>query len=436
MSLSMKTASVLLLHAVDTEGPLYEAPAETVSRINRIAGLSLPAEASTLSRLLNGDIALGPAQDVVDNVLRYSRFLGDWGAVRAMLGHVMSEVFRATHRDSLGRPWVYNWHVMDHVGYDVNPRRRDIGFHNIFDAYRDLIGDSGDELGFHFHPDHYFSHAHLCGTNYNTSRYLYAILARRLIDRNWFPRSYRAGFHTERPDSHHFLEQWIPHDFSNQAIEGDRSTAGQLDLSDHRFGDWSRAPTRWGWYHPHHDDYQSVGQCRRRIFRCLNIGTRHRCITEAEVERAFEQVRTEGEDVVVAVTNHDFRDMAPDVEWLKRTFDAAADRTGIPWRTATITDTYAPWRKVRTEAEYTLVTEGSLTRLSISYAEEIFGPQPFLAVKLFNELYFHVNLDIVEPFRRFTYVFDDNTVPIEQVQAVVVGTNDHHGNVLIHRIKG
>jgi hypothetical protein len=431
-----KAGSVLLLHAVDTEGPLYEAPAETVARINRIAGLNLPTEESTLIRMLDGDIALGSAREVVSNVLRYSTFLGDWGAVRTMLSNVMSPTFREAHRDSFGRPWTYNWHVLDHVGYEVNPRRRDIGFHNIFDVYRALIQDSNDELGFHFHPDHYFSHAHLCGTNYNTSRHLYTILARRLIDRNWFPRSYRAGFHTERPDSHLFLEQWIPHDFSNQAIEGDRSTTGQLDLSDHRFGDWSRAPARWGWYHPHHYDYQRPGHCRRRIYRCLNIGTRHRCITESEVERAFSQVLTEGEDVVVAVTNHDFRDIAPDVQWLKRTFDGLAARTGVNWRSATISDTYAPWRDAPVKAHWTLLTEDSLTRLSISYDSEIFGPQPFLAVKLFNELYFHVNLDIVEPFRQFTYVFDDNTVPIAQVQAIVTGTNDRRGNVIIHRIKG
>jgi len=431
-----KTASVLLLHAVDTEGPLYESPAETVARINRIAGLTLPVADLTLKRLLEGSIELGDARQVVENVLRYSRFLGDWGAVRAMLGQVMSPEFRAAHADSTGRPWVYNWHVMDHVGYDVNPRRRDIGFHNIFDCYRELIGDSGDELGFHFHPDHFFPHAHLCGTNYNTSRHLYTILSRRLVDRSWFPRSYRAGFHTERPDSHLFLEQWIPHDFSNQAIEGDQSTAGQLDLNEHRFGDWSRAPSSWGWYHPHHDDYQRPGDCRRRIFRCLNIGTRHRCITEVEIQRAFEQVRVGGEDVVVGVTNHDFRDMAPDVQWLKRAFDDISLRVGIPWRSATISDTYAPWSAAPAKAKCSLVADGALTRLSIAYDTDIFGPQPFLAVKLVNELYFHLNLDIVEPFRRFTYVFDDNTVPIQQVQAVVVGTNDRHGNVLVDRIKG
>lgn len=434
----MSDARVLLFHAVDAEGPLYESPAETVARVNRIAGLALPVEAGTLRALLAGDVDLGAARDVAETVLRYSVFLSDWSAVRSMLDRVMAQEFRNENADSDGGGWIFNWHVMDHVGYDVNPRRRDIGYHNIFDVYSELTAAAGckDELGFHFHPDHYYPHAHLCGTNFDTSRNLFSILSRRLVDRNWFPRSFRAGFHTERPDSHLFLEQWIPHDFSNQSISQDSSTAGQLDLSDHRFGDWSRAPDRWGWYHPHHDDYQSVGQCRRRIFRCLNIGTRHRCITEREVERAFEQVNVEGRDVVLGVTNHDFRDMAQDIRWLKGTLDTATRRTGIMWRAASISDTFAPWGGLVVRCASSLHRSGALTRLSVEYDADIFGPQPFMAVKLVNETYHHVNMDIVQPFRRFTYVFDDNTVPIERVQAIVVGTNDRHGNVVITRILG
>lgn len=433
----MSTGKVLLLHAVDTEGPLYESPPETVERVNRIVGLTLPANADTLAKLRRGEIDLGNAGATVQNVLRYSRFLGDWGAVSAMLEHVTSIAFRRAHCDSEGRPWIYNWHVMDHIGYEVNPRHRDIGYHNVFDFYRTLVDESGceDEFGFHFHPDHYYPNAHLCGTTYSTSRHLYSILTRRLVDRSWFPRSFRAGFHTERIDSHLFLEQWIPHDFSNQAIFEDESTVGQLDLSDHRFGDWGRAPSSWGWYHPHHDDYQSVGQCRRRIFRCLNIGTRHRCIDAGEVRRAFGKVRAEGTDVLVAVTNHDFRDMAPDVKWLKDTFDAVSKETGIPWRSASISDTFLPWKASPVRSTWELQQDGNLVRLKLQYDDSIFGPQPFMAIKLRNEIYHHVNFDVIAPFRSFSYVFDENTVPLDRVERLVVGTNDRRGNVIIDHIK-
>src|SRR5690348_10378303 len=98
----MAEPRVLLLHAVDTEGPLYESPVETVDRVNRIAGLSLPVEESTLGRIQNGTIELGSKQQVVNNVLRYSQFLGDWSAVRAMLSQVMSREFRRQNADSDG----------------------------------------------------------------------------------------------------------------------------------------------------------------------------------------------------------------------------------------------------------------------------------------------------------------------------------------------
>ena len=37
------------------------------------------------------------------------------------------------YKDSFGNGWVFNWHCLDHVGYINNPRRRDMGYHNIFD---------------------------------------------------------------------------------------------------------------------------------------------------------------------------------------------------------------------------------------------------------------------------------------------------------------
>ena len=33
----------------------------------------------------------------------------------------------------------FNWHCLDHVGYEINPRRRDMGYHNIFDHYQQIV---------------------------------------------------------------------------------------------------------------------------------------------------------------------------------------------------------------------------------------------------------------------------------------------------------
>lgn len=427
------SAHVWVFHAVDTEGPLFETPEETVARVNRSCGLALSCDRATLDGLKAGTIDVGAAAPAVATLLRYSSFLGDWGELGQMLDRVGAADFRAAHADSFGRPWIYNWHIMDHVGYEINPRRRDIGFNNVFYFYDRWLArnDFADQIGFHFHPQHVYPQAHLSATLYDPSPWLHQSLLHRLIDRGFFPRSFRAGFHSERPDAHAFLEQWIPHDFSNQAIADDRTTAGQVDVDGHRFGDWRRAPTSWGWYHPHHDDHQRPGACRRRIFRCLNVGTRLRCITVSDIDAAFAQAATADAPVWLMVTNHDFRDMAPDVAWLKKHLDAASARAGLPWHIGNIDDTFAAWRAAPVSVRSEWQTHGGLTQLTLTYDAPIFGPQPYLGLRLTNELYRRDNFDIVEPFRRFTYCFDDNTIPIARVDDIVVGTNDRGGNAVV-----
>ena len=48
-------------------------------------------------------------------------------------GKIFSKDFRNKDKDSFGKNWIFNWHCLDHVGYKHNPRRRDLGYHKIFD---------------------------------------------------------------------------------------------------------------------------------------------------------------------------------------------------------------------------------------------------------------------------------------------------------------
>src|SRR5690606_40662912 len=77
-----------------------------------------------------------------------------------------------------------------------------------------------DGIQFHYQPHPHNRNAHHCATHWwAASDSLYQILTRRVIDRLWFPAANRPGFHVLRPDSHWFLEQYIPFDFSNQRSE-------------------------------------------------------------------------------------------------------------------------------------------------------------------------------------------------------------------------
>ena len=291
----------------------------TFERLRDIFKLDLEPSSETLRRLQAGEIDLGgieaAVQKVVDpHLLAYN---DTWDKVDAMLADCLSPAFRDRVRDSAGGGWVYNWFCVDHVDYEVNPRRRDMGYHNVFDHYRTILKETGSEqdgLHFHYHPHSFLKEAHRCATHWwASSDSLYQVLSRRVIDRQWFPAANRPGFHVIRPDSHWFLEQYIPFDFSSQAMLPDEQDAGQADIEGGRLGDWRRAPADWQPYHPAPDDYQVPGSCRRWIARCLNIGTRYRLLTERDVRQAFQEAR-EGKPVVLAVTNHDFRDMRPDIE--------------------------------------------------------------------------------------------------------------------------
>ena len=99
-----------------------------------------------------------------------------------------------------------------------------------------------------------------------------------------------------------------------------------------RWGDWRRAPATWEPYHPAHDDHQVRGACRRWIARCLNVGTRFRLLTERDVRQAFAEAR-EGKPVVLAFTNHDHRDMRPDVNAVRAMLSSvSAEFPDVPFR--------------------------------------------------------------------------------------------------------
>src|ERR1035437_7398205 len=114
-----------------------------------------------------------------------------------MLLRILSKEYRNRFKDSFGNGWIYNWHIMDHVGFITNERRRDMGYLNIFNHYEQIlksVASKNDDVQWHFHPIPFSREAHICATSYENSYYeLHQILSRRLIDKKWFPQVNRAG---------------------------------------------------------------------------------------------------------------------------------------------------------------------------------------------------------------------------------------------------
>lgn len=438
--------TVYFLHAIDTEGPLFESLAAKFERLDELFQIShLPRTRATLEQLQAGTIPLGGKEEEVRQLLSGHRinYMDDWNKLDAMLDRVMSSSFRQSRPDSFGGGWAYNWFCLDHVEFKVNPRRRTMGYHAIHDHYVARLREEGqgvDEIQWHFHPMSTYREAHRCATSYVNSPHLYETLARRIIEREFFPSVFRAGFQTERPDSHHFLEQWIPFDISNTSLDPRQEWTNSVDLRNGRSGDWRRARHDWSPYHPSHDNYQLEGNCRRWIGRALNLLNRFANLEYFEVEKAFRQAQ-EGRPTLVGLASHDFRDLEAEVEAVRDMIDLARKKfPEVPYKFATARDAFRGALGIKLDDTDPLELSVELDRhpkddvpnlVVRTQSGEVFGPQPFLAIETRGKRFIHDNFDFDTMDGTWFYAFHADTIPIEDVKRIGIAANDPQGRTFI-----
>ena len=437
------SAALYIVHAIDTEGPLYESIEASFERLEKITGLKLEASKSNLEKIKNKEINLNGKEELAalitsPQLLNYN---DTWDKVDEMLNELLSPEYRNKYADKLGNGWIYSWFIVDHIGFKTNPRRRDIGYHNIYDHYKFILKETNsqqDEINWHFHPASRYQEAHICATSYLNSPHLYESLARGIIDRNFFPSTFRPGFHAERPDAHWFLEQWIPFDYANQAIAGEANDPNQNDVSAGRLGDWRRAISDWSPYKPSHDDYQIAGNCNRTIFRCLNVGTRFKLLDEAEVRQAFKRSQS-GKPTILAFTNHDFRDMRNDLDYVhKLVSKVAQDYPEVIWQHAGAKEAAQKVlglkkRDFKLSTKITKLATGLHLDLKANF--DSFGPQAFLAIKTKDKRYLTDNFDLQIPKRHWTYIFDEDTILPDSIDTIGIASNDQNGNTFVINLK-
>lgn len=442
----MTAAPVYFLHTIDTEGPLYESLEASFERLDELFNVShLPCTRETLRQLQNGTIDLGGAEKEIQQLLsgHRIRYMDDWSKVDAMLDRVMDPVFRNSRPDSYGNGWIYNWFCLDHVDFNVNPRRRTMGYHAIHDHYVSRLAESPDcpdEIQWHFHPMSTYREAHRCATSFVNSPHLYETLARRIIERHFFPSVYRAGFQVERPDSNLFLEQWLPFDISNTRVDPKEKWTESIDLRNGRSGDWRRARYDWTPYHPHHDNYQLEGNCRRWIGRALNLMNRFANLEYFEIEKAFAQA-AEGRPTIVGMASHDFRDLGPEVEEVRDMIDRARKKyPHVPYKYSRAVEAFQQALSLPVDATPPLELKlqldvnpsddvPNLTVTTIS--GEVFGPQPFLAIETRGKRFIHDNLDFDVEDGTWFYAFHSDTLPLHDVIKIGVGANDALGRTFV-----
>lgn len=443
--------NVFIVHAVDTEGPLFESLEAKFERLRDLFNIKIEPTYENLEKLKNKKINLNGRENAVAKILssHLGNYNDNWSKIDLMIDKIFSNSFRNKDKDSYGNCWSFNWHCLDHVGYDYNPRRRDIGYHNIFDYYSSVLNRYSkykDRIHWHFHPMSNYREAHRCATSFINSPHLYQILSRRIIERNWFPCVFRAGFQVERPDSNWFLEQWIPFDISNMSTEDAKDLDSTVDFRLGRSGDWRRAPKDWTIYHPSHDDYQTPGNCRRWIGRALNVLNRIASINEHEIEKGFKFAENNNVSLI-GIASHDFRDLAYEVDYLRKMIKKVSKKfPNINFIYSEAKEAFSNFIKIKEnikeikalkfKVDFKKGVKSDVPRIIIkTQSGEVFGPQPFLAIETKSRNFIHDNLDFDKKKGVWHYAFHGDTLSIEDVNRIGIASNDKLGNTFIKRLK-
>ena len=446
----MKNKIVYIVHCIDTEGPLYESLKAKFDRIEDIFNIKIKPTIQNLNNLKLKKIPLGGVEKKVSSVLssHLTNYNTNWKKIDKMITEIFSKNFRFDYVDSDKKPWVFNWFCLDHVGYKSNPRRRTLGHHKIHDYYKKVLAkykNYSDKIFWHFHPMSTYNEAHRCATSYVNSPDLHTILCRKIIERNFFPSVFRAGFQAERPDSNLFLEQWIPFDITNMSTFKNKDLDMSLDFKHGRSGDWRRAPKDWSIYHPDHDDYQKVGNCRRWIGRALNVMNRIASIDQKEIDRAFDQANKKG-FALVGFASHDFRNLATEVKFLHSLIQKSSKKfKTVKFKFCDAKTAFKSLVKkienpkikpLKFSIKYFPRSKKDFPRIQVKANQgKVFGPQPFLAIKTKKNRYFNDNFDFSSKNNIWNYAFHSDTIPIEDISIIGVAANDKLGNVCIKKIK-
>ena len=384
---------VIIVHAVDTEGPLHESIDNKFDRIQDLFGINnIKRTSSNYKKLLQGKIKIGNGieKKIIEIFSSHlADYNNDWSRIDKMMEEINSDKFRKKYVDSYGSPYKFTWHCLDHSNYIYNPRRRTLGYHAIYDYYNAQVEEFkkyGDEIQWHFHPMSTYNEANRCATSYFRSGEIYDILCRKIIERNFFPSAFRAGFQAERPDSHWFLEQFIPFDITSMAIKNGKHFDRYTDFKNGRSGNWRNAPYDWSVYHPDHDDYQKVGNCRRWIGRALNIMNRIASIDQKEMDLAFKKAQKENKPILTGVTSHDYRNLVTEADYVYNFVKNSAKKyKDVKFRFMSVAKGFQKviWnkkikQKFNLSIKFFPQTKKDYPNILIkSSGNKVFGPQPF-----------------------------------------------------------
>jgi hypothetical protein len=356
--------------------------------------------------------------------------LNIWDKVDSAMAKIFDEKYRNKYPDSYGGWLKVSWFILHWTGFKTNPVKRDFGYHKVFDHYTKKWGDKikkyGDGIYWHYHHPPLNGVGNEWNIDWASNTEYYNILNRMIIDRKYFPSCFRSGGTIENNDTSHWLEQWIPFDYSNRAgeIDWNREEADGKLIKE--ICDWRKAPSDWSFYHPSEDDYQILGKMNRIICKCMDIRSGAHTIKNIEIEEAFERANN-GQDTIMSFFDHDFRDIADHVEnlFLKELVKVSQSYPDVKWKYANALEAIRSVLGYKYEEAPSFEIELSGNHLIINTNKKLFGYQPYFVVKFIDTgIYKHYPLDIIGK-----NVWHHTLERPDKKQIIGIASNDFWGNV-------
>ena len=164
--------------------------------------------------------------------------------------------------------------------------------------------------------------------------------------------------------------------------------------------------------------------------------TRFRNLSKEELKVGFEKARMTGDNVYVGVTNHDFRELSTEIsDFYEMLQSVAKEYADVDFKFAKSTTAFKEVLKIPTGTKLNFDTQIQGNVLTVTFTDgEPFGPQPYLAIKTKSGEYRHDNFDFGAFKKVYYYTFDFNTTELENIESLVIGTNDKYGNQCIKKI--